>query len=73
MSDVSFSDEESNWIISGLPINSTTKAKAIPHSKLRELFDAANALKKAQDVIHDEFCSQQCHPFCIEATKGLLK
>lgn len=36
---IEFTSEEIAWLFSGLPINSSVMSKAVPHSKLRELFD----------------------------------
>lgn len=49
-SDVSFSDEELTWLISGMPINSSTKATAVPNFKLRELLDSKKELERIKTV-----------------------
>ena len=36
---IDFTDEERVWLYEGIPINSTTMSKAVPHQKLRELLD----------------------------------
>ncbi len=36
---IEFSEEEMAWLYSGLPMNSTTMSRAVPHQKLRELLD----------------------------------
>lgn len=41
---IEFSKEESEWLYTGIPINSTTMSRAVPHIKLRELFDCRKAL-----------------------------
>lgn len=40
-------EEERDWLISGIEINSTVKAMSVPLRKLRELFDAKEHLKTA--------------------------
>jgi hypothetical protein len=46
MSDLKFSDEEIAWLYKDLPVNSTVMTKAIPHEKLRALFDMKAAWEK---------------------------
>lgn len=40
-------------------------ARFIAHSRT-DVVELATRLKRACEIIHDEFCSQRCHPYHLE-------
>ena len=46
-----FTQDEIFWLYDGIPMNSSTMSKAVPHQKLRELFDFKAQCAVSAEVI----------------------